>query len=136
MNQERLSTQETCSQFKTCLFSDQFPAFPAQHCVPDMYTLARLLCPLIYSWVRAMAESDRGWRARGRKRPEHFPTHPTLLGVQARPRPFGFHGSGSHWTGASPTPMAPASCGWRQPLSSANTLISLCLFSLRVTVPS
>ena len=42
-----------------------------------MYILARLLCPLIYSWVRAMAESDR--RLEGKRKEEaralSYPSH-------------------------------------------------------------
>ena len=42
-----------------------------------MYILARLLCPLIYSWVRVMAESDR--RLEGKRKEEagalSYPSH-------------------------------------------------------------
>ena len=71
-----------------------------------------------------MAESDR--RLEGNRKEEaRAPfTLPTLLGVQAGPSPLGFMAPVP--TGqVSPTPAVLMSSGWRQGLSSANTLTSL-----------
>ena len=59
-----------------------FPAFPAQLCVPDMHTLARLPCPLVTVGGGQWQNLTGGWRATGRKRPEHLLPFPLCLGYR------------------------------------------------------
>lgn len=127
-HKSRETTQETssrpvCSQIN-------FPPFPAQLCVPDMETLARLLCLLIYRWVRAMRESGRRLERKRKEEARALLHPPHSLWVQVGQMPLWFHGPGSHWTG----PHSP-SVLWMVPaLGSANTVTSLRPFSLVVRV--
>lgn len=102
-----------------------FPAFPAQLCVPDMHTLARLLCPLVYSWGRAMAESDRRLEGQEEGRGQStFLPFPLCLEYRPDRGLLGF--TALVPTGqVTPNPTVLVSSGWRQDLSSANTLTSL-----------